>query len=43
VRWIGLQSIEVRRLPLGIASASVLGYDHEIAESMIHAWNGRGT
>jgi hypothetical protein len=25
------------------ASVSVLGYDHDLFEPVIHAWNGRGT
>ncbi len=25
------------------ASVSVLGYDHDLSEPVIHAWNGRGT
>lgn len=41
VRWIGLAPIAGRRLLLGTASFSVLGYDHDLAESVIHAWNGR--
>jgi broad specificity phosphatase PhoE len=42
VRWIGLAPIEGRRLLLDTASLSVLGYDHDIAEPVIHAWNGHG-
>ncbi len=41
VRWIGLAPIEGRRLLLATASVSVLGYDHDLAEPVIHAWNGR--
>ena len=43
VRWIGLAPIEARRLLLATASLSVLGYDHDLTEPVIHAWNGRGT
>ncbi len=41
VRWIGLAPIEARCLMLATASVSVLGYDHDLAEAVIHAWNGR--
>ena len=43
VRWIGLAPIEGRRLLLATASVSVLGYDHDLTEPVIHAWNGRTT
>ena len=43
VRWIGLAPIEGRRLLLATASLSVLGYDHNLTEPVIHAWNGRVT
>lgn len=43
VRWIGLAPIEGRRLLLAPASVSVLGYDHDLTEPVIHAWNGGGT
>jgi probable phosphoglycerate mutase len=43
VRWIGLAPIEGRRLLLATASLSVLGYDHDLTEPVIHAWNGRPT
>lgn len=43
VRWIGLASIEGRRLLLATASLSVLGYDHDLTEPVIHAWNIPGT
>jgi len=42
-RWIGLAPIEGRRLLLATASFSVLGYDHDLTEPVIHAWNGRVT
>jgi probable phosphoglycerate mutase len=42
VRWIGLAPMEGRRLLLDTASLSVLGYDHDPGEPVIHAWNGRG-
>lgn len=41
VRWIGLPPIEGRRLLLATASLSVLGYDHNLDEPVIHVWNGR--
>ncbi len=41
VRWIGLAAIEGRRLLLATASLSVLGYDHDLTEPVIHKWNGR--
>lgn len=40
VRWIGLAPIAGRRLLLDTASLSVLGYDHDLAEPVIRAWNG---
>lgn len=43
VRWIGLAAAEGRRLLLASASLSVLGYDHDLTEPVIYAWNGRGT
>lgn len=43
VRWIGLAAIEGRRLLLATASLSVLGYDHDLTEPVMHAWNGPGT
>ena len=43
VRWIGLAATEGRRLLLATASLSVLGYDHDLTEPVIHAWNGVGT
>ncbi len=39
VRWIGLPPIEARHLLLATASLSVLGYDHDLTEPVIHAWN----
>ncbi len=42
MRWIGLAPMEGRRLLLATASLSVLGYDHDLAEPVIHAWNDRG-
>jgi probable phosphoglycerate mutase len=42
-RWIGLAPIEGRRLLLATASLSVLGYDHDLTEPVIHVWNGRAT
>ncbi|MFU8857072.1 MAG: histidine phosphatase family protein [Deferrisomatales bacterium] len=40
-RWVGLAPIEGRRLLLATASLSVLGYDHDLTEPVIHVWNGR--
>ena len=42
-RWIGLAAGEGRRLLLATASLSVLGYDHDLTEPVIEAWNGGGT
>ncbi len=41
MRWIGIAPLEGRRLLLATASLSVLGYDHDLAEPVIHAWNAR--
>ncbi|OGP83433.1 MAG: hypothetical protein A2Y95_05640 [Deltaproteobacteria bacterium RBG_13_65_10] len=38
---IGLAPIEGCRLLLATASLSVLGYDHDLTEPVIHAWNAR--
>jgi probable phosphoglycerate mutase len=43
VRWIGLPATEGRRLVLATGSLSVLGYDHDLTEPVMHAWNGCGT
>lgn len=40
VRWIGLAPMEGRRLLLATASLSLLGYDHDLTEPVVHAWNG---
>jgi probable phosphoglycerate mutase len=42
-RWIGLSAIEGCRLLLATASLSVLGYDHDLAEPVVHVWNERVT
>jgi broad specificity phosphatase PhoE len=42
VRWIGLAPKEGRCLSLATASLSALGYDHDLTEPVIHAWNGHG-
>ena len=42
VRWIGLAPKEGRCLQLATASLSALGYDHDLTEPVIHAWNGYG-
>jgi broad specificity phosphatase PhoE len=39
VRWIGLDPSEGRRLLLATASLSLLGYDHDLSEPVIHGWN----
>ena len=43
VRWIGLAPIEGRHLLLATASLSILSYDHDLTEPVIHVWNGRVT
>ena len=43
VRWIGLAPMEGRSLVLATASVSVLGYDHDLTEPVIHVWNDLGT
>jgi probable phosphoglycerate mutase len=42
-RWIGLSPIEGRGLLLATASLGVLGYDHDLTEPAIRAWNIRDT
>jgi len=42
VRWIGLEPKEGRRLLLATVSLSVLGYDHDLTEPVMHSWNGPG-
>ena len=41
VRWIGLAPIEGRRLLLATDSLSALGYDRDLTDRVIHAWNAR--
>jgi len=41
VRWVGLAPMEGRCLLLATGSLSMLGYDHNLTEPVIHAWNGR--
>ena len=43
VRWIGLAPMEGRSLMLATASVSVLGYDHDLTEPVIHVWNDLGS
>ena len=43
VRWIGLAPMAGRSLVLATASVSVLGYDHDLTEPVIHVWNDLGT
>lgn len=38
-RWIALPAVEARRLYLETASLSVLGYDHDLDEPVIHLLN----
>lgn len=38
-RWLGLPAREGRGLLLATASISRLGYDHDLAEPVIHVWN----
>ncbi len=38
-RWIALPALEARRLYLETASISVLGYDHDLDEPVIHLLN----
>lgn len=38
-RWLGLDPAGGRYLLLGTASLSVLGYEHNLAEPVIRAWN----
>jgi len=42
-RWIVLAPVEGRRLQLTTVSLSVLGYDHDLTESVMHVWNARVT
>lgn len=39
VRWVALSALEARRLDLGRASFSVLGYDHDLDEPVIRILN----
>lgn len=41
VRWVGLLPSDGRRLTLATTSLSTLGYDHSLAEPVIHEWNDR--
>jgi probable phosphoglycerate mutase len=38
-RWLGLDARGGRLLVLGTASLSVLGYEHDVTEPVIRAWN----
>lgn len=38
-RWVALSALEGRRFTLSAASVSVLGYDHDLAEPMLHLLN----
>lgn len=39
ILWIGLKPVEGRRLLLSTGSLSILGYDHDLTEPVIHQWN----
>ncbi len=39
VRWLSLHAVEARHFYLTTASLSVLGYDHDLDEPVIHLWN----
>ena len=43
VRWLGLPPVEGRGFLLAPASLSALGYDHDVSEPAIRAWNIRDT
>jgi broad specificity phosphatase PhoE len=38
-RWLGLQAAGGRYFPLGTASLSILGYEHNFGEPTIRLWN----
>ena len=41
-RWLGLPAGEGRHFLLGIASVSMLGYDHDVTEPVFKLWNDTG-
>lgn len=38
-RWLGLPAADARHLYLTTASLSILGYHHDLNESVIRLWN----
>ncbi len=38
-RWLSLPAVEARHFYLTTASLSILGYDHNLDEPVIHLWN----
>jgi len=42
VRWVGMAAQDGCHLSLATASLSILGYDHDLDEPVIHLWNGIG-
>lgn len=38
-RWLGFAPVEGRRFYLATTSLSILGYDHDLSEPVVHLWN----
>ena len=38
-RWLALESRDGRRFQMTTASVSILGYDHDLTEPVLHEWN----